>query len=269
MTEGNSYQKITHYIHNAHNNTIHISSDAMAQNNNNLQYVHPPNGKKGKKAPAAPAGQVYYLPAISFDANFSNSIARGQGINQAKTILPFAGYDAKLYETWRAAVKAQMLARGFTPQQGLTSAGFREIIHGMRRLRPACDVLVRANADDNVARIRHIDVAISSLVKDCWVKIRARLLSNPGAQGAGGNAPAQVALNPMLLPPNGPALWGANTPPAPAKRPAGPKGAPAAKGNPDGDQNAEQPGPPKVAPAAEGDPDADQDTDQDADQDAD
>ena len=77
MTEGNSYQTITHYIHNAHNDTIHINSDTMAQNNNNLQYVHPPNGKKGKKAPAAPAGQAYYLPAISFDANFSNSIARG------------------------------------------------------------------------------------------------------------------------------------------------------------------------------------------------
>ena len=138
----------------------------------------------------------------------------------------------------------------------------------MRRLRPACDVLVRANADDNVARIRHIDVAISSLVKDCGVKLRASLLSNPGAQDAGGNAPAQVAINPMLLPPNGPALWGANTPPAPAKRPAGPKSAPATKGNLDGDQNAEQPGPPKVALTAEGDQDADQDANQDADQNA-
>src|SRR5205807_2715833 len=137
MTEGNSYQKITHYIYNAHNNTIHISSDTMAQNNNNLQDVHPPNSKKGKKAPAAPAGQAYYLPAISFDANFSNSIAHGQGINQAKTIFHFAGYDAKLYETWRAAVKAQILARGFTPQQGLPRASFHKIVHGRRRLCPA------------------------------------------------------------------------------------------------------------------------------------
>src|SRR5437588_10367410 len=197
MTEGNSYQKITHYIHNAHNNTFHISSDAMAQNNNNLQYVHPPNGKKGKKASAAPSGQAYYLPAISFDAKFSNSIARGEGINQAKTILHFAGYDAKLYETWRAAVKAQMLASGFTPQQGLPSAGFRKIVHGMRRLCPACDVYVRANAVDNVTRIRHIDMAISSLVKDCGVKLRTSLLSNPRAQDAGGNAPVEVAINPM------------------------------------------------------------------------
>src|SRR5207302_11223307 len=122
MTEGNSYQKITHYIHNAHNNTIHINSNAMAQNNNNLQYVHPPNGKKGKKAPATPAGPAYYLPAISFKANLSNSIARGQGINQSKTILHFTGYDAKFYEWWRAAVKAQMSARGFTPHQVLPSA---------------------------------------------------------------------------------------------------------------------------------------------------
>src|SRR5437879_12117281 len=101
MTEGNSYQKITHYIHNAHNNTIHISSDAMAQNKNNLQYVHPPNGKKGKKAPAAPAGQAYYLLAISSGGAFCNSIARGQGINQGKPILHFQDYDAKHYETWR------------------------------------------------------------------------------------------------------------------------------------------------------------------------
>src|SRR5205807_1616306 len=150
MTEGNSYQKITNYIHNAHNNTIHINSDAMAQNNNNLQYVHLPNGKKGKKAPAAPAGQAYYLPAISFDANFSNSIARGQGINQSKTILHFVKYDAKLYETWRVDVTAQMSARGFTPQQVLPRGKFCKIVHGMRRLRTACDVLVRANPDNNV-----------------------------------------------------------------------------------------------------------------------
>src|SRR5437588_10472259 len=108
MTEGNSYQKITHYIHNAHNNTIHINSDTMAQNNNNLQYVHPLNGKKGKKAQAATAEQAYYLPAISYDASFSNSIARSQGINHSKTILHFARYDAKVYETWPAAFKAQM-----------------------------------------------------------------------------------------------------------------------------------------------------------------
>ena len=133
------------------------------------------------------------------------------------------------------AVKAQMLARGFTPQQVPPSADFYEIVHGMRRLYPACDFLVRANADNNVALIRHINVTMSSLVKDCSVKLRASLLSNPGAQDAGGNAPAEVAINPMLLPPNGPALWGANTPPAPAKRLAGPKGAPAAKGNLDGD----------------------------------
>ena len=70
----------------------------MAQNNNNVHYAHPPNGKKRKKATAAPARQAYYLLAISFDVNFSNSIACGQGINLVKTILHFAGYDAKLYE---------------------------------------------------------------------------------------------------------------------------------------------------------------------------
>ena len=105
MTEGNSYQKITHYIHNTHNNTIHINSDAMAQNNNNLQYVHQQFCKKGKKAWAAPAGQAYYLSAISFDSKLSNSIACGQWIKQSKTILHFTEYDAKLYETWRASVK--------------------------------------------------------------------------------------------------------------------------------------------------------------------
>ena len=110
-----------------------------------------------------------------------------------------------------------MSVRGITPQYVIPSAEFCEIVHGMRRLRPACDVLARAEADNDVARIRHIDVAISSLVKDCGVKLRASLLSNPGAQDAGGNAPAEVAINLMLLPPNGLALWDVNTSSDPAK----------------------------------------------------
>src|SRR5205807_5844849 len=139
-----------------------------------------------------------------------------------------------------------MSARSFIPQQGLPTADFCMNVHGMRRLRTACDVLVRAYADNYVTRIRHIDGAIWSLVKDCSIKLRASLPSNPRAQDAGGNAPVQVAINRILLPPKGPALWGANTPPVLAKRPAGPKATPATKRNPDGDQHAKQPGLPQV-----------------------
>ena len=139
MTEGSLYQKnihyihSIHYIHNAHNINILINSDDMAQNNNNLQYVHMPN-IKGKKAPNAPAGQAYYLPAISFAPDFTNSIAGSRRINVYKTILTFTADHAggELYKTWRATTKAQMSARNFTPQQALPNADFREIVHGMR-----------------------------------------------------------------------------------------------------------------------------------------
>ena len=181
-------------------------------------------------APKAPAGQAYDLPTISFGPDFTNSSAGNGKINLYKTILNFTAEHAgsQLYMTWRATVKAQLSARNFTPQQALPNADFREIVHCMRRLRPACDVLVTAYAGNDVARILQIEEAIATLVKDCCSKLRYTLLAKGGMQGAAGIVAAEVQIAATLLPTGGPPQWGVNTPPVPAKQPAAPKVAPAA-----------------------------------------
>jgi len=99
-----------------------------------------------------------------------------------------------------------MLARGYISDNWHFPDGeFQQIVAGMRRLKPACDELTTASAANNNSSMQEIDEAVLQLVKDCGKKLTKTIETNnhvpPPCPGV---PPAQVILNPILLPVNAP-----------------------------------------------------------------
>jgi len=65
-----------------------------------------------------------------------------------------------VYKELRRLVKDQVVARNFTPLAIIAIGKFQQIVAGIRRLRPACDQLVRESAGNKVARMREADETI-------------------------------------------------------------------------------------------------------------
>ena len=110
------------------------------------------------------------------------------------------------YASWRDTVKDQMLASGYISDNWhFPDAQFHQIVAGMRRLKPACDELPTASAANNMASMQEIDKAVLQLVTDCGKKLTKTIETNNHLPPAGpGVPPAQVILNPILLPLNAP-----------------------------------------------------------------
>jgi len=110
------------------------------------------------------------------------------------------------YLCWRVVVKDQMLARGcISDNWHFPDAEFQQIVEGMRRLKPVCDELATASADNNMASMQEIDEAVLRLVKDCGKKLANTIRTNNQVPPPGsGVSPAQVIVRPMLLPLNAP-----------------------------------------------------------------
>ena len=102
------------------------------------------------------------------------------------------------------AVKDQMLARGYISDNAhFPGTEFQQIVAGMRRLKPACDEVATASAANNMASIQAIDEAVLQLVKDCGKKLTRTIRTNNNVPPSGpGVPPAQVIVNPILLPLN-------------------------------------------------------------------
>jgi len=123
-------------------------------------------------------------------------------------------------------------------------------------LKPACDELATASAANNMASMQEIDEAVLQLVKDCGKKLTKTIETNNHVPAPGpGVPPAQVILNPILLPLNAPpqCQWsiatavpnggpvGQNAPQANAPGPA--QNVPAPPANPQAQNNPQRPGP--------------------------
>ena len=124
----------------------------MAQNLNNLQYIHMPNAGNQQ----APQGQTYELPPNSFCVAINVRIPdHGKNISIRKTPIGIrhgnAGED--IYGRWPEVVKHQLIARNFANLATLCEADFYLIVEVMRRLRPACDTLATVSAANNVIEI--------------------------------------------------------------------------------------------------------------------
>jgi len=75
----------------------------------------------------------------------------------------------------------------------------------MRRLNPGCDELATASAANNMASMQKIDQAVLQLVKHLVKKLTKNIEPNNYMPPPGpGVPPAQVILNPILLPLNAP-----------------------------------------------------------------
>ena len=208
-------------IHNTHFITRNEPAE-MAQNND-IQYVHMPIRAKGH---IAPEGHVYQLPAIALVGAITAARSGNQKIGLYKTWLSFNHDEPsrELYAIWRNTVKDQMLARNFANINTFPNDDFRQIFYGMRRLRPACDELVRTSAN-NVSRRRQIEEAIISLIKDCGKKLTDTILGkgvHQPAPGASVTVPANVLVDQRLLPLGAPTQLGTNAqqPPVVVERPA-------------------------------------------------
>ena len=113
--------------------------------------------------------------------------------------------DNHLYGKWREDVKDQMLARGFMKITTFPDHHFRQIVTGMRALRPACDSFGTAAAANNMAHMRQIDEALVQPVKDSVVELRTMVKkgSTRLAQlGQHGIFYDQIMIRDRLLPPN-------------------------------------------------------------------
>ena len=146
----------------------------MAQNINNVQYVHMTNLGVGQ---APPPGQPYQLPQNSLaepiSTSCSNPESRLTTLHKANMGI---GWNANkgMYSAWRDLAKDPMIARNYVAGARAAvypDADFQPIVAGMRRFRPVCDELTTVLAADNVARMRDIDEAVVHLVKDCVVKL--------------------------------------------------------------------------------------------------
>ena len=179
----------------------------MAQNINNVAYALIPAG--GAQQPP-PVGQTYHLPANTLVGEYSHRRTDYRKISDHKIsmgIPPHAkGHPPALYLIWREAVKDQMLARGFISDNGhFPDAEFLQIVTGMRRLKPACDKLATSSAANNMPSMQEIDEAVLQLVKDCGKKLAHTITTNNNVPPpVPGVPPAQVIINPVLLPLNAP-----------------------------------------------------------------
>jgi len=151
-----------------------------------------------------------------------------------------------------------MLARGYISDNWhFPEAEFQQIVAGMRRLKPACDELATASAANKMASMQESDEAVLQLVKDCGKKLTKTIENKNHVPPPGpGVPPAQVILNPILLPLNTPpqCQWSIatavpnagpvvqNAPQANAPGPA--ENVPAPPANPQAQNNPPPPGPP-------------------------
>jgi len=230
----------------------------MAQNNNIVGYALMPAGG-AQQAP--PAGQTYHLPPFTLVGEYSHRRPDRRLINDHKLSMGIPHHPKNkpppVYVCWRDAVKDQMLARGYISDNWhFPDAEFQQIVAGMRRLKPACDELATASAANNMASMQEIDEAVLQLVKDCGKKLTKTIETNNHVPPPGpGVPPAQVILNPILLPLNAPpqCQWSIatavpnagpvvqNAPQANAPGPA--QNVPAPPANPQAQNNPPPPGP--------------------------
>jgi len=230
----------------------------MAQNNNIVVYALLPAG--GVQQP--PAGHTYHLSPFTLVGEYSDRRPDRESIRAHKLAMGVPHHPINKpppeYLCWRDAVKDQMLARGdISDNWHFSDAEFRQIVEGMRRLKPACDELATASAANNMASMQEIDQAVLQLVKDCGKKLANTIRTNNHVPPPGpGVPPAQVIVRQMLLPLSAPpqCQWsiatavvpnagpvGQNAPLANAPGPA--QNVPAPTANPQAQNIAEPPGP--------------------------
>ena len=194
----------------------------MAQNLNNVQYVHIPNAGNQQ----APPGQTYQLPPNSFSVAINVRIPdHGKKISIHKTAIGIQHGNAgeNMYARWRDVVKDQLVARNFANLATFPDADFYQVVEAMRRLRPACNTLTTASAANNVIGMQQANDTIVLIAKDCGQKLMNTLANCAAAELRGakvaplgplGVPPAQVIISNLLLPTNRPAQWG---PPLPVQ----------------------------------------------------
>ena len=144
----------------------------MAQNINNVQYVHRANPGVGQ---APPPGQTYQLLQNSLTGLISMSRSNPISISTTlhKENMGIGGEENKgIYGAWQDLAKDLIIARNYVPGVRAAvypEADFQRIVAGMRRLRPAYDELATTSAAGNAARMLDIDEAVVHLVNDCVV----------------------------------------------------------------------------------------------------
>jgi len=107
-----------------------------------------------------------------------------------------------------------MLARGFRKIRTFPDHHFKQIVAGMRTLRPACDSHVTAGAATNRAVMRQIDEAVVQLVKDCEMMLRTTVKNcSTGLAPLGQNGVFydRIMLSDQFLRYNAPDQWGPTT----------------------------------------------------------
>ena len=120
-----------------------------------------------------------------------------------------------MYTEWRNCAKDQMIAKGFAPAgrtgKDFPDADFLPICTGIRTLRPACDLIVSAVADNDMHRLEDIKEGVVELVKDSCRKLNdtntkgKMVVPNPTIP------PGQVVVHAWFLPPGAPNQRGAAT----------------------------------------------------------
>jgi len=177
----------------------------MAQNNNIVVYALIVAGG-AQRAP--PAGQTNHLPPFAHVGEFSHRRPDRRNVNDHLLTMGVPHHPKNKpppkYVCWRDAGKDQMLARGYISDNAhFPDAEFQQIVAGMRRLKPACDELATASAANNMASMQAMDKAVLHLVKDCGKKLTKTIRTNNDMPRPGpGVPPAQVIVNPILLPLN-------------------------------------------------------------------
>jgi len=134
----------------------------MAQNNNIVVYVLLPTGGAQQQPPA---GQTYYLPPVTLIAEYSHRRLDRQSISAHKLAMGVPHHPINKpspeYLCWQDAVKDHMLARGYISDNWhFPDAEFKQLVEGMRRLKPACDELATASAANNMGSMQEIDEAV-------------------------------------------------------------------------------------------------------------
>jgi len=145
----------------------------MAQNVNNVEYVHMGNSQQ-----APPLGQTYQLPPNSLAGHIgmgrSNPGGRSTTNHQLNMGFFMDNPGKAEYNEWRNMVKDLMIARTLVPgatTMNYPDADFPQIFTGMRRLRPLRDLLATASAANDQQPMQDIDEAVVDIVKDCARKL--------------------------------------------------------------------------------------------------
>ena len=162
----------------------------------------------------APPRQTYQLPASTLIGTIGTSHRNpdGRKISTHTTNMAFtAGKPSEnLYKAWRKCVKDQITERNFVLVNGKPASyrdtDFLPIYTGRRALLPACDLIATAVAANNQADITEVKEALVDLIKDCVKKLQDTKKRANGVLANPYLAPAQVTLNPTLLPPGTPVL---------------------------------------------------------------